>query len=215
MVTLAFDAASWQAYTLRLYGEGGPLAAVPQPGEVDLVYDAMLPPALRPHHLPNERCPHRPNEPFVFRSPHSPLVSWFRRRPDAGFKHAPSHTWLEVSHCGGSAYEAQGAWLYATRGSALFVNVGRTRVFRTHADAARRLLKSATAECTKDGDMCSHELAKVRRHARMHMHMHMHTHTQKLKCMCICVCMCLCTHKRRELPQLASAAHAAGIGPSP
>ena len=156
-----FDAASWRAYTLRLYGEGGPHSAAPRPEKVDLVYDAMLPPELHPHHLPNERCPHRPNEPFVFRSPHSPLVSWFRRRPSTALKPASSHAWLEVSHCGGSTFEAQGAWLYATRGSALFVNVGRTRVFRTHAEAVRQLLSSATAACAADGDMCSDELPQA------------------------------------------------------
>ena len=162
MLTRGIDAVSWQAYTLRLYGEGGPLAdAVPQPVEVDLVYDAILSPALRPHHLHNEHCPHRPNKPYALRSPHSPLVSWFRRQTSTAHKPAPSHTWLEVSHCGGSAFEAHGAWMYATRGSALFINIGRTRVFQTHAEAVRRLLKSATAGCAADADMCSAEFYQV------------------------------------------------------
>jgi len=49
------------------------------------------------------------------------------------WKPVPNNTWVEVAH---SVYptELEGAWVWVTRGSGVWANVGRTKVFPTPAD---------------------------------------------------------------------------------
>lgn len=146
----------WSSYVRRLYGGEGD--GVPSLGDVDLIYDQLLPISVD---LRLEgQCPKRTHAPFVLRAPHSPLLPWLPRyAPSEPFA---SHSWAEVTHCGGSTFERAGGWFYAARGSALFVNVGRTMSFRSHAEAARRFLGSGC----RNGMMCSDEMGEFTRRAR-------------------------------------------------
>ena len=69
---------------------------------------------------------------------------------DQGARHTPlrNRSWAEVTHCGGSDFEASAAFYYAARGSGLWINVGRTAAFGTHDDAVRYFLKR---NCTLRG----------------------------------------------------------------
>ena len=70
---------------------------------------------------------------------HSPIdgVLWFDQMAKTARRHpSPNHTWVEVSHCGGSKHESRGAFHYVVRGSGLFVNTGATLAFRYHEDAS-------------------------------------------------------------------------------
>jgi hypothetical protein len=50
-----------------------------------------------------------------------------------------NHSWVEITHCTRGLVEA-GYWMYALKGSGVFVNIGRTAVFRTHGDALQRVV---------------------------------------------------------------------------
>ena len=61
---------------------------------------------------------------------------------DQGARHAPllNNSFAEVTHCGGSDFEADSAYFYASRGSGVWINAGRTIVFGTHDDAVRHFI---------------------------------------------------------------------------
>ena len=56
-------------------------------------------------------------------------------------REVPSHHWVEVFHVK-EANESGVAWYYLMRGSAVWWNVGNTKVYHDHSDAARSLLPS-------------------------------------------------------------------------
>ena len=70
---------------------------------------------------------------------------------DRGVRHSPilNNSWGEVTHCGGSNFEANAAYFYAARGSGLWINTGRTIAFGAHDDAVRHFLKR---NCTIRGN---------------------------------------------------------------
>ena len=71
---------------------------------------------------------------------------------------AASHTWIEATPLRrGFTYEESGAWFYAARGSALWIDVGRTLAFDTHTAAARRFL--GVDRCA-DGPTCDAEMGR-------------------------------------------------------
>ena len=53
----------------------------------------------------------------------------------------PNNSLAEVTHCGGSDFESDAAYFYASRGSGVWINVGRTISFGTHDDAVRHFIK--------------------------------------------------------------------------
>ena len=61
---------------------------------------------------------------------------------DQGARHSPlpNNSFAEVTHCGGSDFEADSAYFYASRGSGVWINVGTTIVFGTHDDAVRHFI---------------------------------------------------------------------------
>ena len=115
------------------------LYRLPSIDEVDLIYDHLLPAgAVNTQQYPGE-CRDFAYRPFRYgRAPHSPLVAWFYRPPP--FTAVPSDGWAEITHCGGSAFEAHASWYYVVRGSGIYVNVGSTISFRGHADAVQHFL---------------------------------------------------------------------------
>ena len=139
----------WWRYIAAVYdiGPDDDPSLLPTIGEVDVIYDRML----RVDNVNDEQWPGRCSKfithPFRSgRAPHSPLVAWMYRLPDGGlhdeyrvkgYESLADHAWAEVSHCGGSGFEEHASWYYLARGSGVFVNVGRTRVFRGHQDAVR------------------------------------------------------------------------------
>ena len=50
-----------------------------------------------------------------------------------------NNTWIEITHCARGQTEA-GFWMYAQKGSGVFVNLGQTAVFLSHRDALQRVL---------------------------------------------------------------------------
>ena len=66
-------------------------------------------------------------------------VEWlYRPPPYIGYE---SHSLVPVLHCR-FEYERNGAWFYVARGSAVAVNVGRTKVFDTHEQAVWHFLRA-------------------------------------------------------------------------
>lgn len=55
------------------------------------------------------------------------------------FAPLPEHTWVEITHCTRGLVEA-GYWVYALRGSGVYMNTGRTIGFDQHGAALRGVL---------------------------------------------------------------------------
>lgn len=78
---------------------------------------------------------------------------YHEKRPLEGI---PANTWIEVSHCADKVaveHESEkGAWFYVTRGSNIYLNTGKTCVYKTHAEAVLSVLKKPCIirrfECT-------------------------------------------------------------------
>lgn len=60
--------------------------------------------------------------------PHSPCQG------ERGFAPTASHTWVEVTHCALRSYETD-YWTYRSRGSGIWLNTGRTVVYRDHDES--------------------------------------------------------------------------------
>jgi hypothetical protein len=134
------SAAAWDAYVLSVYhAQANQLASLPRFDQVDLVYDHLLPVG----EVNNDEFPGNCNNfikrPFRSgRAPHSPLVAWFYRPPP--FSPITSDTWVEITHCAGSDFEAHASWYYVVQGSGVFVNTGSTISFGSHGDAVNHFL---------------------------------------------------------------------------
>ena len=126
--------AAWEAYVRRLYGV--PSAAqprLPRIDEVDMVYTRMLP-LGGVESTGYDDCPRSgAHAPMWLGQPHVVQAAYYAAA--AAPLAIPSHGWAEVTHCG-SHVEEEGAWFYVNRGSAIYVNVGRTIAFREHYEAA-------------------------------------------------------------------------------
>ena len=155
------DAVPWRDYVHTLYGDDGKYATqLPIFEDVELIYDQLLG-SIVVDMQGDGNCPRKVNMPFLLRAPHSPLVPWFKRK--TMLLPSPSFTWIEVTHCAGSRHERAGAWFYAARGSALFINIGHTRIFHSHADAARHFLGGSGCA----DDTCNGELPRIAWKARV------------------------------------------------
>jgi len=129
----------WTAYVTKLYAaQPNEVELLPRIDEVDIIYDHMLALTAVDAGGPGTPCSSASGRPFRSRAPHSPHAAWFYHSPP--FEPAPDGTWTEVTHCGGSSFEAHASWFYVARGSGLFVNVGRTHSFAHHAEAVRYFL---------------------------------------------------------------------------
>jgi hypothetical protein len=166
---LDLPAADWRSYFRHLYNDGSPL---PESAEhVDVLnltllstiseaasryvahLGAMFPRghawgscfngACGSGHFAGYLNVHCPSE-FAWR------LRLLTGQRDQGARHTPlhNHSWAEVTHCGGSDFEANAAFYYAARGSGLWINMGRTAAFGTHDDAVRHFLKR---NCTLRG----------------------------------------------------------------
>ena len=102
---------TWPAYLARVYGRSTNL-------KIEDV-DVLLPDkgAPRPPPLPEGKsyaaCPKFDDEPFARLNWHAPLdLGYLRRYSAADGPMAPyaNNTWVEVTHCGHSAFETQGAY---------------------------------------------------------------------------------------------------------
>ena len=111
------DHEKWAAYAKELYGPNN--ATIDQ---VDVVDRALLPPDLQ--EAPRG-CPRSDDEPFKRFNWHAPFsrFRYFRRRtardpPPPAFR---NFSRIEVTHCGGSKFETNGAFFYAFRGTGLYL----------------------------------------------------------------------------------------------
>jgi hypothetical protein len=141
----------WHNYAMALYKpEKQNLALLPSLDDVDMIYYAfgggkML--ARRPR---EGDCPkhedtttdrfnwHSITHPRLTKKHHSGKIRdgavYFLRKKmsSSPYNAFGNNTWVEVTHCGGSAFETFGVWHYAFRGSGLYVNIGKTIAFETH-----------------------------------------------------------------------------------
>ena len=168
---LGVTAGEWSEYLLDVYGAPrSDLEALPRIDEVDLIYDHLLPlgilPAVTSDGMGDDRLPnctefvHRPWR--SERAPHSPHAAWFYRPPP--FSARPSDSWVEVTHCGGSTFEANASWYYVATGSGVWVNAGRTIAFAHNAEAVRHFLGAgycAEGCCGDAADECDAELPET------------------------------------------------------
>ena len=130
------DHEKWAAYAHELYGPNNATIR-----DVDVIDRALLPPNLQ--EAPRG-CPRSDDEPFKRFNWHAPFsrFRYFRRRtardpPPPAFR---NYSKVEISHCGGSKFETNGAFFYAFRGTGLYIDIGRSLAFETHDDASRYLL---------------------------------------------------------------------------
>ena len=92
--------------------------------------------ACGPEHFVGNLNVHCPVE-FAWRM----RLHWGQR--DQGARHTPlpNNSFAEITHCGGSDFEADSAYFYASRGSGVWINVGTTIAFGTHDDAVRHFIE--------------------------------------------------------------------------
>ena len=124
----------WDDYVARLYGAApSEHPMLPRLSQIDMVYTRMRSiAAIEPTNYDN--CPRNANSrPIALEKPHVRAAAYYALGAPA--LPAANHSWAEVTHCS-SHIEDQSLWFFMTRGSAIFVNVGRTITFREHQDAA-------------------------------------------------------------------------------
>ena len=124
----------WDDYVARLYGAApSEHPMLPRVSQIDMVYTRMRSiAAIEPASYAD--CPRNAdNQPIALEKPHVRMAAYYALGAPA--LPAANHSWAEVTHCS-SHIEDQSLWFYMTRGSAIFVNVGRTIAFREHQDAA-------------------------------------------------------------------------------
>lgn len=129
------SSSSWDQYVLKLYdADPSQLSSLPRISQVDMFYGNMLPIHMRVDEVTYDRCPRSAtHNPYRLPQPHvAPAYYFARAEPPTP---ARNDTWLEVTHCG-SSIEDHSLWFFVHRGSGIFVNVGRTIVFRDHPDAS-------------------------------------------------------------------------------
>lgn len=131
----------WETYVARVYGHKTTMNIE----DVDVLlpeHGAPRPPPLRSssHYA---ACPASDDAPFGRLNWHAPLnLGYLRRFTAVDPPRAPAKngSWVEVTHCGHSAFETGGAFFYGLRGSGLWIFVGRSLAFETHEDAALHFL---------------------------------------------------------------------------
>ena len=69
---------------------------------------------------------------------------------DKPFAPIRNHSWVDITHCGGSKYEKSGAWFYAIPGSGTRINIGRTIAFRSHNDASLHFIGKPCSKYSVD-----------------------------------------------------------------
>ena len=162
----------WETYVARVYGHKTNMNIE----DVDVLlpeHGAPRPPPLRvnTHYA---ACPASDDAPFARLNWHAPLnLGYLRRFTAVDPPRAPAKngSWVEVTHCGHSTFEAGGAFFYGLRGSGLWIHVGRSLAFETHEDAALHFLGRPCAPGNaKDENLgvvqCDGELASVLRVAK-------------------------------------------------
>ncbi|KAL1521264.1 hypothetical protein AB1Y20_020933 [Prymnesium parvum] len=154
-MSMGLDEEQWDDYLLAIYqAERSQLTtSLPRIDQVDLVYSMVI----DVDNIDDSQyfdCAMKRNVPYSHAAPHHPLVAWLYRPPP--FPPVPDHTWAEVTHCSGSAYEAHSSWFYVVTGSALYVNVGRTIAFPSHEAAVKHFLQRPCINNKQD--QCNEEL---------------------------------------------------------
>ena len=159
--------ATWPDYLARVYGRSTNLKIE----DVDVLYPEKGAP--RPPPLPEGKsyaaCPKSDDEPFGRLNWHAPLdLGYLRRYSATDRPMAPytNNTWVEVSHCGHSAFETKGAYFYGLTGSGMWIHVGHSIAFETHEDASLYFLKRPCSNGNaKDEELgivqCDAELSEI------------------------------------------------------
>lgn len=136
-------------YFTLLYGQGVPTMTVKDFLKLDILYKELLEKVgININFLNNFSCPETDNTPMINMSSFLntggfdvPNSIWLYHKPP--YKPVKSNTWIEVTHCSSHVSildEQKGAWFYLAKGSNIFINVGRTIVFKDHPDAVEHFL---------------------------------------------------------------------------
>ena len=166
--TSEFNTSQWASYITTLYGnDSSPVLDV---HSLTMLYvEKLMKSGIKLRTAPDECLCRaekgivthsgrgRRGKPFAAWDPPNTLWQWDYDR--AALR---SHSLMEVTHCTAAKKkdarnrELYGAWFYRTRGSGIFLDIGRTRAFDSHEDAVRALLDNdlrcndfygRTAEC--------------------------------------------------------------------
>ncbi|KAL1528837.1 hypothetical protein AB1Y20_010160 [Prymnesium parvum] len=132
--TQQISRASWDSYVLKLYdAASSELPLLPRFDRVDMVYTRLLP--LQVVEVETyDNCPRSATHiPFTLPEPHVRVAAYFNLA-EAPIP-AADNAWVEITHCG-SRLEEESSWFYVLRGSAIYVNVGKTIWFKDHPEAA-------------------------------------------------------------------------------
>ena len=137
----------WRNYLQDLYGKLPSDRTLPRPGDLDMLWRWPINSSRRNRGGDGDgsrvvlppRCPSVWDDPYLGRVVHAPGEAvWLARRPP--FKAVANASWTEVTHCGGGWNERHAHWMYVSRGSGLYVHVGRTISFDTHEAAVHHFL---------------------------------------------------------------------------
>lgn len=137
------------SYFRLLYGSDVPTLNVNDFLKLDILYTELLEKVgINIDFLNDFSCPESDNIPMIHMSSFLntggfdfPNSIWLYHKPP--YKPAESDTWIEVTHCSSHVSildEQKGAWFYLAKGSNIFINIGRTIVFKDHPDAAEHFL---------------------------------------------------------------------------
>jgi hypothetical protein len=136
-------------YFKLLYGNKTPNFTVNDFLKLDILYTELLEKVgIKIDFLNDFTCPETDNTPMIHMSSFLntggfdvPNSVWLYHKPP--YKPILSNKWVEVTHCSSivsNTYEQKGAWFYSAKGSNIFINVGRTIVFKDHPDAVEHFL---------------------------------------------------------------------------
>ncbi len=142
---------AWRAYLQAVYGSLPQAFPASLQDFVVLYLPDLYAAGLEPPGV--VRCPTEPGQLYVdmSNSHDPPSTLWVWRPPP--FAALADGAWIEITHCAdpvASLDEHHGSWLYSAPGSGVFYNVGKTRAFGTHAEAANFFLGAGSCEDADD-----------------------------------------------------------------
>jgi hypothetical protein len=136
--------AEWACYLRSVYGERvclGPSETIDL-SRFQILYVPFMQQCglnVSKFHLPGVARPYVPSKGDRCCTPKGAIRLNVGHKPLRRHAAHTNNTWVEVTHCARGLIEA-GFWLYALRGSGVFVNIGRTTVFSQHREALRSVL---------------------------------------------------------------------------
>ena len=136
-------------YFKLLYGHETPNLTINDFLKLDILYTELLEKVgINIDFINNFSCPIENYTPMINMSSFLntggfdvPDSIWLWHKPP--YKEITPNTFTEVTHCSSiisNIDEQKGAWFYSSKGSNIFINIGKTIVFKDHSDAVEYFL---------------------------------------------------------------------------